>query len=540
MSWYRQYRPTTISGLHLLSVKKQLEQLRTAQSFPHALLLTGPRGAGKTSTARIIAAMLNDPANAKGTPLQDPDPQNELVSRIIQGSSLSVNEMDAASHRGIDDIRALKEQAYLPPQEGTTLVFILDEVHMLTTEAFNALLKLLEEPPSHVVFVLATTEEQKVPATIISRSTVIRFSKATHDELKSALEPIITDQKLQIEAPALQAIVEAADGSFRDAVKLLETAAAGVEKITLEHVQSYLKTTPTDQIFTLIDNIIGKQEQAVIELFATLRQHNADQKQFIHGLLNTLHQDLVKSITAPKEAKYSKKINQFLLTQFSLPEVTASGPIPLLGLELKALEMIFRAQDKKGGEAPTTPPTGSGSGSKTAPTPTPTKRAVASGTVLHASAADAFIETVTYTPAATVAPSFEDLDRVVTAPATPASPEFSDSALSMTLIEKWSDFLAAVESRNSSIAALVRSGKPSLTANGCLCVEVFYQFHRDQLKQPKFQTILEQACTALLGQTVRFEFQLAQSSKVADSLSTVTVPANESDNLIQLAQEVFL
>lgn len=510
MSWYRQYRPATISGLHLQSVKAQLEKLRTAKAFPHALLLTGPRGAGKTSTARIIAAMLNDPANGSGPPYQEPDTNNDLVQRIALGRSLAVHELDAASNRGIDDIRALKEQAYLPPQEGQNLVFILDEVHMLTTEAFNALLKLLEEPPTHVIFILATTEEHKVPATIVSRSTVIRFSKATPDELKAALEPIIKDQQLKVDAAALDAIAEAADGSFRDAVKTLETVSAGSEKITLETVQTYLRTTPTTVIYDLLDAVIGKQEREVVEVVGRLRDQNTDQKQLLSAILHTLHQDLVASVTEPKSAKYAKRVSQFLLTQFSLPEVSQVSPIPLLGIELKALELVFRAQDKKAG----------GEGGKT------TKPKVITSTQPEQN-----IE-VSATPATS-----SSLDRVTTPTVVD---RVGDPALSMLLIEKWSEFLVAVEQRNSSLAAMLRSGKASLTANGHVCVEVFYQFHRDQLKQPKFQTILEQACATLLGQSAFFEFQLAQSSHVADTLSTVAVPTGETDQLVQLAQEVFL
>lgn len=521
MSWYRQYRPTTISGLHLQSVREQLEKLRTAKTFPHALLLTGPRGAGKTSTARIIAAMLNDPANAKGTPLKDVNPKDELVQRIIQGNSLAVNEMDAASHRGIDDVRALKEQAYLPPQEGNTLVFILDEVHMLTTEAFNALLKLLEEPPSHVVFILATTEEHKVPATIVSRSTLIRFPKATHQELRAALEPIIKDQKLKIEEEAQTAIVESVDGSFRDAVKLLEMVAAGVDQITAEHVQNYLRTTPSETVFQLVDAIVGKDEQQVVNIFNGLRAQNADQKQFLSTLLHLLHQDLILVITEPKQAKYAKRVSQFLLAQFALPEVSTSGPIPFLNLELKSLELVFRAQEKRDGGATAGPSS---------------RRAAAvsgSGNVAAAPQIGAGLAQV-----ADRVPSHQSAGQVQADQ--PGVHRAGDPALSMLLIEKWQEFVAAVEQRNSSLAALLRSAKASLTANGNVCVEVFYQFHRDQLKQPKFRSILDQACESLIGQPTAFEFQLAQSGKVAESLSTVTVPSGEADQLIQLAQEVFL
>lgn len=559
MSWYRQYRPTTISGLHLQSVRDQLEKLRTAKSFPHALLLTGPRGAGKTSTARIIAAMLNDPANAAGAPLKDANPKDELVQRIILGGSMAVNEMDAASHRGIDDVRALKEQAYLPPQEGNTLVFILDEVHMLTTEAFNALLKLLEEPPSHVVFILATTEEHKVPETIISRSTMIRFHKASNEELKSALAPIVKDQKLKIEDDALTAIAASADGSFRDAVKLLETVAAGVDNITMDHVQKHLRSTPVQTIFQLIDAIVAKNDLDVVGVFNALRNQNADQKQFLSGFLNALHEDLMTAVSQPDKSKYSKRISQYLLGQFSGAEVAYAGPIPFMSIELKALEIVFKAQDQSSKpSAPNSGSSASGQGGQGRPVVTSIRKTAVTSTSSSAPAAT-FPTTSTLVASemadGPVMPDFSDapasassstIDRVVTA--TQDAPSYTsvstdragDPALSMMLIEKWMEFITAVEQRNGSLAALLRSAKASLTAGGNVCVEVYYQFHRDQLRQPKFLRILEDACGSLIGQSTCFEFQLAGSSKVAESLSTVSIPVGESEQMIQLAQEVFL
>lgn len=516
MSWYRQYRPTTISGLHLIAVRQQLEKLVAGKTFPHALLLTGPRGAGKTSTARIIAAMLNDPVNAKGPPFTEPNQKDELVQRIIQGSSLAVHELDAASHRGIDDVRALKEQAYLPPQEGKTLVFILDEVHMLTTEAFNALLKLLEEPPSDVVFILATTEEQKVPATIASRCTVIHFSKASEDEMKAALQPIIKDQKLEIEPAALTAITQAADGSFRDAVKVLETVAAGVKKITAEHVQTFLHATPTAIIHQLIGAITSKNEREVVGVFEQLRASGTDQKQFLQTLLTVLHQDLMTAIISPAEAKYSKKISQFLLTHFSSIEINQFTPIPLLPIELKALELVFRAQEKKNGN-------GSGGGLSE------------ENSSVTAAKSSSSASTSPKTSSFVVTPPQADKvlagDQVV---------PIADSSLSMTFIEKWADFIVVVQQHNSSLAALLRSARPSLTAAGSVCVEVFYQFHRDQLRQSKFLRLLEESSALVVGQAVRFEFQLAQSGQLAESLSTITVPSKDNDQFVQLAQEVFL
>lgn len=531
MSWYRQYRPHTISGLHAASVRQQLDQLRKSSSFPHALLLIGPRGAGKTSTARILAAMLNNPKQKEGQPLSDPDPDDELIKRIHQGNSLAVQEMDAASHRGIDDIRALKEQAYLPPQEGRTLVFILDEVHMLTTEAFNALLKLLEEPPSHVVFILATTEEQKMPETIVSRCTVVRFRHAKPAEVTDALQDIIKDQKLSIEPEALTAISIAARGSFRDGVKYLEAVATGKQKITLEDVQILLGSVPGEQLTTLIDFIISKQEKAVVQFFTGLREKGANQAAFTRELIQYLHQDLVAAITGNTPAKYAQKVSHYLLAQLSAIDPNDPAPIPFLQLELRALEIIFKAQEQRGsGSSSSKPPTPS---PRSTSSSTPTSPAAPSNTTISSPTKKVSESSPAETVVHDVVPStsFAEAETIIDS----AQPETAQH-----LIQDWARFVQQVELVNSSLAAVLRTARCSCTETGKLKVEVFYTFHRDQLKQPKFNQLVHQVAQDVAGAPVQFEFAVAENTRVSDTLTNVTLPANENEQLVQLAQEVFM
>ena len=243
MSWYRTYRPQTISELQSMIIRRAFDQIRESGSFSHAYLLTGPKGTGKTSSARILAKMLNCEKNAKAVrdgrgdgqrvgrgnkqdskknlkPFVDPCGVCDSCKRITIGSSLCVTEMDAASNRGIDDIRVLRERVYLMPSDGLVSVYIIDEVHMLTTEAFNALLKVLEEPPAHVVFVLATTEPRKVPDTILSRCTVIQFSRASQDELLSALTRIAKKEGIAVAERVFKKLARRGNGTARAAITI--------------------------------------------------------------------------------------------------------------------------------------------------------------------------------------------------------------------------------------------------------------------------------------------------------------------------------
>src|SRR3989338_5228486 len=189
MVLYRKYRPQRLSELDLEDVREKLAKIVGSSFRPHAYLFSGPKGTGKTSAARIVAKIINceTSSNNKGEPCN----KCESCVAIREGRYLDVLEIDAASNRGIDEIRDLREKIKLAPVSAKYKVYIIDEVHMLTNDAFNALLKTLEEPPAHAQFILATTEADKLPETIISRTTRINFQKASHGELRQSLDRVI-------------------------------------------------------------------------------------------------------------------------------------------------------------------------------------------------------------------------------------------------------------------------------------------------------------------------------------------------------------
>ena len=330
MSWQRTHRPQKVSKLHLTNVRETLQQFMERGEIPQALLFAGPKGTGKTSAARIIGALLNDPQNEEivehqffqgnqppKKAYQEPDPTRDFNERIYRGHSFVVQEMDAASNRGIDDIRNLKERVALPPQEGKMTVYILDEAHMLTKAAFNALLKLLEEPPAHVVFILATTELHKIPDTIKSRCSLVRFHKASQDEIIQALTDVLDKEKLEYEPEALAVIARRADGSFRDAVKLLQMVVVD-EAVSMDSVETILSSSVRQDIEQLLAHILDKDAAAVSELFVELRGRNVDQDFFNQSFLSFLHQSLLQSLGVETGKPFTKgKIALFLLRKLT-------------------------------------------------------------------------------------------------------------------------------------------------------------------------------------------------------------------------------
>lgn len=295
MVLYRKYRPQILQDLDLSDVREKLAKTLLSTYKPHAYLFAGPKGTGKTSAARIVAKILNcekNPTSPREAGLRgasNTEPCNSCDSciAITEGRHMDVMEIDAASNRGIDEIRDLREKIKLAPTSGKYKIYIIDEVHMLTNDAFNALLKTLEEPPIHAIFILATTEADKLPDTIVSRSTKFNFHKAGYDEILHALNRVIIGEKIKIDEAAKKLLVAAADGSFRDVTKLLEQAIN--QKFTSsEDIAVMLgQNTINPEIFLKVLKE-GDVKKLLTEVVSMGRK-GTDFRLFTAGILNILH-----------------------------------------------------------------------------------------------------------------------------------------------------------------------------------------------------------------------------------------------------------
>lgn len=279
---YRKWRPQTFKDLvGQEHISRTLANAITSGHIGHAYLFAGPRGTGKTSTAKILAKALN----CEHGPTPEPCGQCEQCRKIADGSSMDVFEIDAASNRGIDEIRDLRETVKFAPVDGRYKVYIIDEVHMLTTEAFNALLKTLEEPPAHVVFILATTEAHKVPPTIQSRCQRYDFKRITVEEIESRLRYITAEMKMEAEDEALAMIAIQADGGMRDALSILDQCAALAEgTITAERVRQILGLVGHDWIYKMTKALAARNVQEALQILAQLLRDGKDLKQVLSEL----------------------------------------------------------------------------------------------------------------------------------------------------------------------------------------------------------------------------------------------------------------
>ncbi len=338
MVFYLKYRPKKISDLDSVLLREKLENVlkgKLPDKISHAYLFTGPKGLGKTSTARILAKVLNC-TTRKG---EEFEPCNKCDSckSIDLGSNLDVLEIDAASNRGIDEIRDLREKIRLSPVSSLKKVYIIDEVHMLTTEAFNALLKTLEEPPAHAVFILCTTEQQKIPETITSRCTHIRFSRATDEELVSSFKRIVKGEGIKADLDALLLIAQMSDGSFRDGAKILEEISSEKTNIDIKTVEGkYNFTSVNKSVTELIQALNEKDLKKGIGIVSSLEKDGVDFKLFTEKVIDTLHKKLISQIDQNStEAIQTKN----LITMLVKVHISIKyAVLPQLPLELTIVE----------------------------------------------------------------------------------------------------------------------------------------------------------------------------------------------------------
>ena len=311
---YRKFRPKTFDEVvGQEHIEKTLKNQIINNRVGHAYLFSGGRGSGKTSTAKILARAVNCLHPVEGEPCNE----CEICKQALEGNLVDITEMDAASNNGVDNIRDIREEVEFIPTTAKYRVYIIDEVHMLSTGAFNALLKTLEEPPAHVIFILATTEPQKLPATILSRCQRFDFKRISREDIMKRLKYICTENETKIEENALRMIANLADGAMRDAISILDRCVSdGDEIITEEKIRELSGVPQFEYLSKMTEAIIEKSPESALKIAEKLIEEGKDINVFLWELIKFVRDIVVTSIDGNLVA-YSEEEKQIIHTIFN-------------------------------------------------------------------------------------------------------------------------------------------------------------------------------------------------------------------------------
>ena len=341
---YRKWRPRTFDDVvgqeHVVST---LRSELSSGKLAHAYLFTGSRGTGKTTLAKIFAKAVNCPHQEGG----DPCCQCDICRGIENGSILDVVEIDAASNNGVDNIRDIRDETAYTPSECTYKVYIIDEVHMLSMAAFNALLKIMEEPPSHVIFILATTEIHKVPATILSRCQRYDFGRIQPQDIAARLLYIAGEEQIGLAPEAADLIARLADGALRDALSILDTCVGVSTQVDAELVRRMSGVTDRGYLFEISAGVHNRDSAGVLAQVATLRQRSVDMKRLCEELINHYRNlmlaalpgggALLTGVPPEEESRYMQMAGE-------IPQAESIRAIQALG---SAMERMSRGTDQR-------------------------------------------------------------------------------------------------------------------------------------------------------------------------------------------------
>lgn len=455
---YRQYRSTSFDEVigqdHITSTLKNSLQ---KGSIAHAYLLTGPRGVGKTSIARILAFAVNDiPYDKKGT-------------------HLDIIEIDAASNRRIDEIRSLRERVHIAPTSAKYKVYIIDEVHMLTREAFNALLKTLEEPPEHVIFILATTEIHKLPDTIVSRCITFTFRPIDDKSIVNHLKHIAKQEKISISDDALSLLAIHGDGSFRDSISLLDQIKNMSDgKISKSDIETALGLAPEEQVEQIITSVANGEPAQLSEALQAAYHHGASETNIAKQVGEYIRMQLISGPSILDSESATTLLRELLETSGSVK--------PRAALELTLLSALFKQKPV----AATQPATSAKPKQKATPAAIAKK---------EASTAPAPVSTVTTTVAL-------------------------DDSL-------WDAILNSLKKQNNTLYGIARMAKAEL-ADDTLVLTFKFPFHVKQINQPKNKTLLTTIINELGHGHLAIDISLASaeekktSPSKSDPLTSIT------------------
>jgi DNA polymerase-3 subunit gamma/tau len=520
---YRKHRPQSFEDVvGQEAVVRTLKNAITADSVRQAYLFAGPRGTGKTSMARILAKGLN----CEHGPTPEPDGTCHACVSIAAGTSLDVIEMDAASQRGIDDIREIRDRVVLQPVEGRFKVYILDEAHQLTDAAWNALLKLIEEPPPHLVFVFCTTDLSKVLPTVRSRCQTFVFQRPRLPELVQVLRRVADAEGIEAPDPALALIARGARGAYRDAVSMLDQLAAATEgNVSVQAVLQLLGTVEEDALFRICDLVIDRDTAGVLTFIEELSEEGHDLGRLVTDLIEHLrHLMLVQHMgQVPEGVPVTEESRERLRDQANqLGEPTVIRLIDLLAVAVDDM--------RQGGDP-------------RLPLELALVKVTRPAADLSRESVSFRLERLEQTPgrATTAAPGPEPTAREPAAePARPvaAPPAAPDLDLEQ-LQDAWArSVLPAVEERGGIPAAsLLREAHPAALSEDTLTVEFpsSAQFHLDLAREPKNATVLADALYDVTGRRLGVAFALGEGGEDAPESDE---PAGE-ERFLELLKETF-
>ena len=525
---YRRYRPQTFSAIvGQEHVTRTLRNAIASGQVAHAYLLAGSRGIGKTTIARLIAKAVNCTKAKDGEPCD----KCENCVAIREGRFLDLIEIDAASNRGIDEMRDLREKVRFAPSQGQYKVYVIDEAHQLTSEAFNALLKTLEEPPPHAIFVLATTEAGKIPGTIVSRTQRFDLRRIPYTGVVKQLAAVCEQEKLRTEPAALEAIARHAQGSLRDAESILDMVATFSDgNVTLADVDELLGISEWEETGQLFDALAANDGAAGVRLVGKLVDDGRDLRLFVRRALDHMRAlvlvastgKLPETASEGVAAKLKEQVPKFTLERLAriakrLIEAeqnlrTSEGtPLPL---ELAILDLVTAAQTPAPAGAPSPEPAGRGPSATTSRTPTPAPR------TSNPARADA-------RPAASTGRPVKDPSQVIDLAARRAQ----TASISLADVQKaWTEFVAQAKAQSIGKAAHLLDAEPLSIDGGTVVIGFATDFAR-ALWQDRLRPELEQGLSERLSVTLRVRCVMQPVPAGA--------PAASDDPMHRAALEIF-